>query len=440
MIEDIKNSVIVIGGGLAGCEASYQLLKRGIDVELYEMRPTQMTPCHKSDAIAELVCSNSLKSTIKTTSHGLLKDELELFDSLLLNIAKETRVPAGENLSVNRKDFSDKVYKKLKEYKNFKLIRKQVETINTNKTTIIATGPMSSDKIVKSISKLLKNGSDLYFYDAAAPIIDASSIDFNYAFFANRYNKGETKDYLNLTLNEEQYLQLHKNLISAKTVILKEFEKGDFFEACMPIEQIAKRGLESMRFGPLKPVGLYDENNKRHHAIIQLRKEDENGSMYNMVGFQTNLTYGEQKRVFSIIPALKNAEYHRYGLMHKNIYINSPSNLNEDFSLKGYENIYFAGQITGVEGYVESIASGLFTALNVYAKLKGYTNYKLPDTTMLSALFSHVLKGSLTDYKPMAANYGILKPLDYHERDKAKRKMLQYKISTSDIIKNTLKY
>lgn len=413
----------VIGGGFAGCEACYQLLKRGVEVTLTEMKPLKKSPAHRLDTLCEVVCSNSLKSDDPTTSSGLLKAEMRLLDSLVLRVAEQTRVPAGNALAVDRQEFSEQVTHALSEFPNFH----HVEAVETSLDAenydfvIVATGPLTDDALIPAFREIF--GSDfLYFFDAVAPIVTAESVDFDSAFFASRYGKGEA-DYVNCPMNKEQYLAFYEQLIAAETVELKDFE-NNVFEGCMPIEVMAKRGADTMRFGPLKPVGLRDERTgEKPYAVLQLRKENAEGTRYNLVGFQTNLKYGEQKRVFSLIPALRDAEFVRYGVMHRNTYINAPKFLNEYFQLKTRPNLFFAGQLTGVEGYMESAISGLVAALQAYRIFCGKGPVCFGNETMTGALCKHI-STDYGEYSPMNSSFGILSPLAEHVRDKSQRKTL----------------
>ena len=419
MIEKVR----VIGGGLAGCEASLQLLKRGYSVELYEMRGVKNTTCHKTTNLAELVCSNSLKSVNEDTGHGLLKLELEKLDCELLKCAYKARVPAGGALAVDRDLFSKYVEEKLYAYDNFSKVNKEYVEIDSSIPTIIATGPLTSDELSKNISKLL--GEEyLNFYDAVAPIISKDSINMDKAFFAARYDKGGD-DYINCPMNKEEYLNFYNALINAERATLHDFDIN-VFENCMPIEIMASRGEDTMRFGPLRPKGIRRPgSDERFYAVVQLRKENNEGSAYNIVGFQTNLKFSEQTRVFSLIPGLENIEIQRYGVMHRNTFINAPKVLNETFQLKSDKNIFFAGQLTGVEGYVESIMSGLIAAINLDMQLRNVGNLVLPKETIIGTLQRHVSQENM-DYEPMNANFGILPQLENPKRDKKERK-LQYK-------------
>lgn len=435
----MKEYINVIGGGLAGCEAAYQIAKQGIKVKLYEMKPIKFSPAHSNCDLAEIVCSNSLKSNLITNACGLLKEELRNLDSLLIKCADETAVPAGQALAVDREKFSALVTKKIKENENIEIINEEVEKIEDDAITIIATGPLTSEKLTNQILKLTGE-SQLYFYDAAAPIISKESIDFNIAFYGDRYSQEkkkeesieewkkrqaqEAKDYINLPMNKEEYEKFVQELINAEVVNLHEFEKKEIFEGCMPIEIMAKRGLDTLRFGPLKPVGFDDPRTaKRPYAVVQLRQDNKEGTIFNMVGFQTNLKFGEQKRVFSLIPGLENAEFIKYGVMHRNTYINSSKLLDETYNLKTNKNIFFAGQISGVEGYVESISSGLVAGINAAELLKcklnktEFNKKMFPNITIIGALAQYVSTPN-TNFQPMNANFGILPELEEKIKDK----------------------
>lgn len=432
----MKDYINVIGGGLAGCEAAYQIAKRGIKVKLYEMKPVKFSPAHSNEDLAEIVCSNSLKSNLLTNACGLLKEELRRLDSLLIKCADETVVPAGQALAVDREKFSNLVTQKIKENPNIEIINEEVGTIEDDCITIIATGPLTSDKLSEQISKL--TGQDkLYFYDAAAPIISKESIDFNIAFYGDRYSQEkkkneteeewrlrqekESKDYINLPMNKEEYEKFVKELINAEVVNLHSFEKKEIFEGCMPIEIMAKRGLDTLRFGPLKPVGFDDPRTvKRPYAVVQLRQDNSEGTIFNMVGFQTNLKFGEQKRVFSLIPGLENAEFIKYGVMHRNTYVNSSKLLDETYNLRENKNIFFAGQISGVEGYVESISSGMVAGINAIKLLEGEEKVTFSEFTMIGALAKYISTEN-KNFQPMNANFGILPELEEKIRDKKLR-------------------
>lgn len=421
----------VVGGGLAGSEAAYQLLKRGVEVVMYELRGAGNTPCHKTDNLAELVCSNSLKSEAEDTASGLLKAELDLLDCMLLRCARECRVPAGGALAVDRERFSEKVEETLTSFENFRIVRKEVTSLDFEYPTVIASGPLTSDALANAIADRL--GADyLGFYDAVAPIVDAESVDMESAFFATRYDKGDPTDYLNCPLNKEEYEAFVKELVNAKVATLHEFDKREIFEACMPVEVMAKRGDDTLRYGPMRPVGIRDKEGKRPYAVVQLRKENAHGTAYNLVGFQTNLTFGEQKRVFGMIPALKNAEFLRYGVMHRNTFLCAPKLLTAGFLLKEDGKTAFAGQMTGVEGYVESIASGLIAALNIYAEATGEEEIVFPATTICGQLQRHVSTDN-ENYQPMNANFGILPPAGEKIRDKKMRKVAYFNRGVQDM-------
>lgn len=425
--------VKIIGGGLAGAEAAYRLAKNGIKVQLYDIKPTQFTPAHKNQNYGELVCSNSLKSNdVYGNASGLLKEEMRKLGSLIVEAGDATRVPAGNALAVDREKFAEYITDKLKQEKNIECINQQVEDIDLDEYTIVASGPLTTDKLSQSIKKLVGDG--LYFFDASAPIVSFESIDMENAFFGDRYDKGNG-DHINCPMTKEEYTDFIEELRNAQKAQLHGFENSAVFEGCMPIEVMASRGQDTLRFGPLKPVGLTNPKTGRWaYACLQLRKEDANGEMYNLVGFQTNLLWGEQKRVFSLIPALKNAEYLRYGVMHRNTFINSPKVLNKDYSLKGHEKVYFAGQITGVEGYIESAGSGLMSAIYLERKLKGKKVELVSENTVLGALARYITTEN-PSFQPMNSNFGILPPLDRIIRDKADRKRLQAQRSLDDISK-----
>ena len=445
----MNDYITVIGGGLAGSEAAYQIAKRGIKVKLYEMKPQKFSPAHSNENLAEIVCSNSFKSNLHTNACGLLKEELRILDSLLIKIADETSVPAGQALAVDRETFSKKVTDELIKNENIEIIHKEfgnddlhIKELSTNGIVIIATGPLTSDSLASEISELLGN-EGLHFYDAAAPIIEKDSIDMNIAFWGDRYDQERAKDeeisewqlrikklneadYINLPMNKEEYDIFVNELINAEVVELHEFEKREIFEGCMPIEIMAKRGMDTLRFGPLKPVGFTDpRTGYRPYAVVQLRQDNKEGTIYNMVGFQTNLKYGEQKRVFSLIPGLQRADFVKYGVMHRNTYINSPEVLDENYNLKKNNNIYFAGQITGVEGYVESISSGLVAGLNAYIKYESERGKSVPklsfnELTMIGALAKYISTDNKR-FQPMNANFGILPELQEKIKDKKMR-------------------
>ena len=413
------DEVIVIGGGLAGCEAAYQVAKRGIKVKLYEMKPKKFSPAHSNENLAEIVCSNSFKSNAITNACGLLKEELRRLDSLLIKTADENSVPAGQALAVDREKFAEAVTKKIKEIENIEVINEEITEIPKDKIVIIATGPLTSESLSKQIASL--TGQDkLYFFDAAAPIIEKETIDMQIAFWGDRYGKGDS-NYINLPMNEQEYKEFYNELVNAEVVTLHNFEKREIFESCMPIEIMAKRGEDTLRYGPLKPVGFTDpRTGKRPYAIVQLRQDNKEGTLFNMVGFQTNLKFGEQKRVFSKIPGLKNAEFVKYGVMHRNTYIKSSLLLDRTYNLKQNNNIYFAGQITGVEGYVESISSGLAAGINVANQILGKPKQIFPEETVIGKLADYISKEN-AKFQPMNANFGILPELPQKIRDKQER-------------------
>ena len=415
------NSAVVLGGGLAGCEAAWQLANRGISVTLYEMKPIKKTPAHKSDLFAELVCSNSLKANRVDSAAGLLKEEMRRFGSVCLESADKCSVPAGGALAVDRDLFSQYITEKIKNHPNITVVNEVVSEIPKDMVCVVATGPLTDGKLAEEIVKLTGENS-LSFFDAAAPIVTSDSIDMNIAFSASRYGKG-TDDYINCPFNKEEYEEFHKALVTAESAPLKDFDTPfKVYEGCMPIEVLAKRGEDSIRFGPLKPVGLKDpRTGHRPWAVVQLRKENAKGTLYNLVGFQTNLKFPEQKRVFSMIPGLQNAEFMRYGVMHRNSFINSPKLLNKNLSLKENQNIFFAGQISGVEGYMESAASGIIAGINAAAKILGNEPLILPDYTIIGALLNYICDETVTDFQPMGANFGIIPPLDTKIRDKKER-------------------
>lgn len=439
----MKDYITIIGGGLAGCEAAYQIAKNKIKVKLYEMKPKKFSPAHTNQNLAEIVCSNSFKSNLLTNACGLLKEELRNLDSLLIKIADETKVPAGQALAVDREIFSEKVTEEITNNPYIEIVNKEVgedislKDLSKDGIVIIATGPLTADALSNEIISL--TGKErLSFFDAAAPIVTKSSIDFDIAFLGNRYEEEKKKDetieewkkrlnnqeasYINLPMNKEEYESFVKELINAEVVTLHEFEKKEIFEGCMPIEIMAKRGIDTLRFGPLKPVGFDDPRyGKRPYAVVQLRQDDAQSTIYNIVGFQTNLKFGEQKRVFSMIPGLKNAEFVKYGVMHRNTYINSGCLLDKTYNLVKNENIYFAGQITGVEGYVESISSGLVAGINAVRKFNHLSKLEFSEYTMIGALAKYISTPN-ENFQPMNANFGIVPELE----EKIKDKKLKY--------------
>ena len=411
----------VIGAGLAGCEAAYQIANRNIAVRLFDMKPHKKSPAHKSDNFAELVCSNSLKADRVSSAGGLLKEEMRMLNSLLLKCADKAKVPAGGALAVDRDIFAKLVTDEIKNNPKIEVINEEVTEIPDG-ITVIATGPLTSDKLAQCIVE--KFGKSLSFFDAAAPIVTLESIDRDCAFFESRYGKGDGDDYLNCPMNKEEYEAFYEALISAERAPLHNFDVNDpkVYEGCMPIEVMAQRGKDTIRFGPMKPVGLRDpKTGHRPWAVLQLRKENSKGTMFNLVGFQTNLKFPEQKRVFGLIPALKNAEYVRYGVMHRNTFLNSPEILNSDFSVKENKNLFFAGQITGVEGYMESACSGIIAGINAANIVLNKKSILLPEETMIGALSRYICDNSIKNFQPMGANFGILPELIDRPRDKKMR-------------------
>lgn len=429
--------IAVIGGGLAGCEAALQLAKRGFEVDLYEMKPLKKSPAHSMDSLCELVCSNSLKSTKLDTAGGLLKAEMEILGCEVLKIANKCAVPAGGALAVDRNEFSRLVTKAVDYEANINIIHKIVTDI-PNAPCIVATGPLTDDVLAKTIKKRFDS---LYFFDAASPIISKDSINMDIVYRGNRYEAIGSGDYLNCPMNKAEYEAFYDALINARTVELHEFENAKVFESCMPVEIMAKRGVDTLRFGPLRPVGLVDKRTgKRPYAVVQLRQEDAYGNSYNLVGFQTNLKFPEQKRVFSLIPGLENAEFLRYGVMHANTYLDSPKYLDEFFRVKDEDKFYFAGQITGVEGYVESIFSGMMAGINMSRELEGKELNPLPPECIAGAICRHIAYDGKTEFQPMNANFGIIKPLEKRIKDKKERYMEQSKRSVSILKENRGKY
>ncbi len=413
----------VIGAGLAGCEAAWQIAERGINVKLYEMKPGKYTPAHHYPAFAELVCSNSLRADGLENAVGLLKEEMRRLGSLIMQCADKTRIPAGGALAVDRVKFSEAVTDAVKSHARIEIINEEVTKIEDDAMTIVATGPLTSESLSQYIGKLL--GRDyLYFFDAAAPIVTLESIDMSKAFRASRYNKG-TDDYINCPMEKEQYEEFWKQLVEAETAELKGPDAEIVFEGCMPVETMAKRGKDTLRFGPMKPVGLINPATGREpYAVVQLRQDNSEGTLYNMVGFQTRLKWPEQKRVFHMIPGLENAEFVRYGVMHRNTYINSPGLLDWSYRLIRRPNIYFAGQITGVEGYVESAASGLVAGINAALRFSGGEGFRFPPITALGALARYISDANIRNFQPMNINFGLIDPLDIRVRDKRQKNLM----------------
>ncbi len=412
----------VIGAGLAGCEAAMQIANRGIKVRLYEMKPKKKTPAHKSDLFGELVCSNSLKAMRIESAAGLLKEEMRRLDSFLMKCADKCTVPAGGALAVDRDIFAGLVTGGIKSHPNITVINEEITSVPSDAVTVIATGPLTSDALAAEIEKLF--GGSLSFFDAAAPIVTGESVDMEYAFCASRYDRGGEDDYINCPMNKEEYEAFHTELINAERAPLHDFDVSNpkVYEGCMPVEVLAQRGEGALRFGPMKPVGLVNpKTGHRPWAVLQLRKENSAGSMYNLVGFQTNLKFPEQKRVFSLIPALHKAEFVRYGVMHRNTFLCSPKILNSDFSVKENKKLLFAGQITGVEGYMESAASGIMAGINALNLLLEKQTVTLPDTTMIGALSRYISNPGVKKFQPMGANFGVLPELENRPRDKKER-------------------
>ena len=408
--------VTVLGAGLAGSECAWQLAKRGIKVRLYEMKPEKMTPAHKSPYFAELVCSNSLRSDELSNAVGLLKAEMRKMGSLIMESADANRVAAGGALAVDRESFARYITEKLSACDNVELISKEAADFPEGEL-VVATGPLTSDTLAEKLTELC-NDEGLHFYDAVAPIVTLESVDMDNAFFASRYDKG-TPDYVNCPMDETEYKAFWKELCSAREAAVHGFDDGGVFEGCMPVEVMARRGEDTLRYGPLKPVGLRDpRTGKDNYAVVQLRRDNSDGTIYNMVGFQTHLTWGEQKRVFSMIPALKDAEFVRYGVMHRNTYLNSPKLLDRYYRLKSEPRISFAGQMTGVEGYVESAASGMLVGIETAARLLELPPVDFPQETAIGALGLYISGGSVGDFQPMNINFGIITPLGYRVRGK----------------------
>ena len=420
----MTEQVTIIGGGLAGAEAAWQLAERGIGVRLFEMRPKLQTPVHKTGLLAELVCSNSLKSLDASTAAGSLKYELSQLGSFILRCALQTQVTAGSALAVDREAFGRLVTESLERHILIELIREEFtdlpQLLRDGRPCIVATGPLTSAVLESQLSEILGH-EHLAFFDAAAPIVEADSLDYQRLFFQSRYGKSG-KDYLNAALTAEQYGQLVDELVRAKRVIQKEFETKELFSACQPVEEVARSGPDTLRYGALKPVGLVDPSSgSRPWAVVQLRAENNQGTAYNLVGFQTNLTFSEQQRIFRMIPGLENAVFSRFGVMHRNTFINSPKTLNRQFALRQHPHLCFAGQITGTEGYMEAAASGLFAALNSYARILGKPGVRLPEESLIGSLFAHATDPELDGYQPMHVNYGIIKPLEQLQRRKKQR-------------------
>lgn len=430
----MEKKVIVIGAGLAGSEAAWQSAKRGVNVDLYEMRPKKMTPAHKTQNFAELVCSNSLRANNITNAVGLLKEEMRRLDSLIIRCADATQVPAGGALAVDRDKFSEMITETIKNHPNINVIEEELTQIPKGDIpVVVATGPLTSDALSQDIRTYTKQ-EGLYFYDAAAPIIEKDSIDMNKVYLKSRYDKGEAA-YLNCPMTKDEFFNFYNALITAEAAPLKEFEKEIYFEGCMPFEEMAKRGEKTLLFGPMKPVGLEDpKTDKRPYAVVQLRQDNSEGTLYNIVGFQTHLKWGEQKRIINMIPGLENANIVRYGVMHRNTYLNSPQLLEKTYKLKEEKNIYFAGQMTGVEGYVESAASGIVAALNALYNQED-KQIIFPTETMIGAMANYIVDNTSKNFQPMNANFGIIKPLPERIKDK-KEKYERYANRSLEILEN----
>ncbi len=436
-----ETCIRIIGAGLAGCEAAWQAARMGVRVELYEMKPHKYTPAHHTDGFAELVCSNSLRSNQLNNAVGLLKEEMRILGSLIIEAAYNTSVPAGSALAVNREEFSRYITEKIKNHPLITVINKEVDEIDTDVVTVVATGPLTSDAMAKRISEIT-GGGELHFFDAAAPIIDFSSIDMTKAFFASRYGKGNPEDYLNCPMTKEEYDVFYNALISAEVAQMKAFDQEmqenlTVFEGCMPVEVMASRGYDTLRFGPMKPVGLpTPATGEDAFATVQLRRENKEGTMYNIVGFQTHLTFGEQRRVFGLIPGLENADFFRYGVMHRNTYINSPGFLTDTYATVKHPNLFFAGQMTGVEGYVESASSGFVAGLNAALKALGKEAVVFTPKTEIGALASYVSEGGISSsFQPMNANFGIIAPLKNKVKGGKKARNDAYAVRSLELLK-----
>ena len=427
---DFMNKLYVIGAGLAGCEAAYQAAQMGVSVTLYEMKPEKRSAAHHVDTFAELVCSNSLRSADVTNASGLLKEEMRRMGSLIIEACDATRVSAGGALAVDRELFSRYVTDKILSHPNIEVKYGEVTEVPRDGVCVVATGPLTSDALAEDIATLI-GGDSLYFFDAAAPIVSFDSIDMSKAFFASRYGKGDP-DYINCPMTEDEYKAFYEALITAEEAPLHAADEGlkvKVFEGCMPVEVMAKRGEDTLRFGPMKPVGITNPNNgETYYAVVQLRRENEEGEMFNLVGFQTHLKFPEQKRVFGMIPGLENAEFLRYGVMHRNTFINSPERLNSDYSLRGMENIHFAGQMTGVEGYIESAASGFAAGVNAALKVRGEEGFEFPETMMIGAMAGYVSRGGVGAFQPMNANFGIVPRLEEKVRGGKKARYEAYAV------------
>jgi len=428
----LKDYVIVIGAGLAGSEAAWQVAKRGIKVKLYEMRPVNFTPAHHTDKFGELVCSNSLRSNQMENAVGLLKEEMRRLGSLIMMCADNNALPAGGALAVDREGFSQEITDRITNHPNIEIVREEIINIPEDEYVIVATGPLTSEKLSANMGKMM-DSDYFYFYDAAAPIVTYESIDQDKVFKASRYDKGES-DYINCPMTEEQYQKFYNELISAEVVPIKCFEKEVVFEGCMPVETMAKRGSQTLLFGPLKPVGLIDpKTGKQPHAVVQLRQDNKEGTLYNIVGFQTHLKWGEQKRVFGMIPGLENAEFVRYGVMHRNTFINSPKVMRPTLQFHNNDKVFFAGQMTGVEGYVESASSGLVAGVNMARVYKGMEPFIFPKTTAHGALCHYITDGTIKGFQPMNVNFGIFPQPEYRIKNKKEKSIYYAERSLKDL-------
>jgi methylenetetrahydrofolate--tRNA-(uracil-5-)-methyltransferase len=429
-----KHDLVIIGGGLAGCEAAWQAATRGLRVLLYEMRPVCRTPAHQTAWLAELVCSNSLKSAALDTAPGLLKEELRRMGSLILRMADAARIPAGSALAVDREQFARSISEALLSHPSITIVRAEVHDIALELPTIVASGPLTSEGLSEQIRQL-SGERDLYFHDAISPIVDAETINYSKAFFASRHGEGEARDYLNCPLTKEEYLRLHEALTHATVVPFHAFEEPRYFEACLPVEEIASRGVDALAYGPMRPVGLVDGQGRRDfYAVVQLRREDLMGSAFNLVGFQTKMTYPEQKRVFRLIPGLEQAEFLRFGSLHRNTYINSPKLLRDTLQFRGRDNLFFAGQITGVEGYTESVATGLLAGLNALRVSQRADLLIPPPSTALGALVRYIAYSTAQPFQPMNINFGLLPELPQRVRGRGERRrqMVQRALTAAD--------
>lgn len=445
MMSNITPKIRVVGAGLAGCEAAWQAALRGVAVDLYEMKPHKYTPAHHAPTYAELVCSNSMRSADPANAVGLLKEELSLLGSLIMEAAQHARVPAGSALAVDRVKFSEYITEKIKSHPLITVHEEEVTTLDSDGVTVIASGPLTSDALADAIAAYMAGGQ-LHFYDAAAPIVDASTVDMSIAYFASRYGKGEATDYLNCPMTKEEYDAFYEALVHAEVATLKEFDKTDaknpkVFEGCMPVEVMAARGYDTLRYGPMKPVGLpHPETGREAYAVVQLRRENREGSMYNLVGFQTHLTFPEQRRVFRMIPGLESAEFFRYGVMHRNTYLRSPGFLTPTYAVKENPNLFFAGQMTGVEGYVESTSSGLVAGINAAMRAKGEGPVLFSDATEIGAL-AHYVSGYVGgDFQPMNANFGIIAPLGYKVKGGKAARNLVYAERSLSLLREMLSH